>query len=139
MYVCLPVYIGGLYIGCCYGNNECVEPVNSRGSYAYTLLSNVIKARDELYLGRMPVMDRTTSSTVLSPRWNTATGVNVCIKGPSPSFENLSSGQYAVSSASIVQKPQHLKLQWIREGRHWRAEWHTGGVSLQVVLHTSMC
>ena len=59
---------------------------------------NVTTARDDRHLVRMGMTDRTTSFTVLSRSWSTATGFNL-------SFEGWTSGSHAIASASIVQRP----------------------------------
>ena len=85
---------------------------------------NVTTARDDLYLVRMAVTDRTVSSTVLSRRWSTATGLDL-----SPSTVRrrlLRAGLVARMTLPwlpLSRDHQRLRLQWTRERRHWRAEW----------------
>ena len=85
---------------------------------------NVTKARDDRHLVGMAVTDRTARSTVLSRRWNTATGLDL-----SPSTVRrrlLRSGLVARMSLRrlpLSRDHQCLRLHWARERRHWHAEW----------------
>ena len=85
---------------------------------------NVTTAQDDRHLVRMAVTDRTASTTVLSRRWSTATGLDL----------SASTVHRRLSRAGLVahmplrrlpfsRDHQRLRLQWARERRHWRAEW----------------
>ncbi|PSN31409.1 hypothetical protein C0J52_25475 [Blattella germanica] len=83
---------------------------------------NVTTARDDRHLVRMAVTDRTDSSTVLSRRWNTATGLGMSAS----TVRLLRAGLVArmpLRRFPLSRDHQRLKLQWVRERRHWRAEW----------------
>ena len=70
------------------------------------------------------VTDRTASSTVLSRRWSTATGLD--LSASTVLRRILMAG--LVACMPLLRLPlsrdyQRLRLQWARERRHWRAEW----------------
>ena len=85
---------------------------------------NVTTAQDDLHLVRMAVMDRTASSTVLSRRWSTATGLDLSAS---------TVHHYLLRAGLVARMPfyrlplsrdhQCLRLQWARERHHWCAEW----------------
>ena len=85
---------------------------------------NVTTARYDRHLVRMTVTDRTASSTVLSRRWSTATGLD--LSASTVRRRLLRAG--LVSRMPLRRLPlsrdhERLRLQWARERRHWRAEW----------------
>ena len=85
---------------------------------------NVTTARDDRHLVRITVTDRTASSTVLSRRWSTATGLD--LSASTVRRRLLRAG--LVSRMPLRRLPlsrdhERLRLQWARERRHWRAEW----------------
>ena len=80
-------------------------------------------ARGDRHLVRMAVTDRTASSTVLSRRWSTATGLD--LSASIVRRRLLRAGLVArmpLRRFPLFRDHQRLRLQWERERRHWRAE-----------------
>ena len=72
----------------------------------------------------MAATDRTASSTVLSRRWSTATGLDLSASTVCRRF--LRAGLVALMllpRLPLSRDHQRLRLQWARERRHWHAEW----------------
>ena len=72
----------------------------------------------------MTMMDRTASSTVLSRRWSTATGLDLSVS--TVHCRLLRAGLVAhmpLHRLPLSRDHQCLRLQWAHERRHWRAEW----------------
>ena len=85
---------------------------------------NVTTARDERHLVRMAVTDRIASSTVLTRRWSTPTGLDLSASTVRRCL--LWAGLVAtmpLHRLPLSRGHQCLRLQWARERRHWRAEW----------------
>ena len=85
---------------------------------------NMTTARDDCYLVRTSVTDRTASSTVLSRRWSFATGLDMSASTVRRWL--LRAGpvdRMPLRRPPLSRDPQRLKLQCARERRHWRAEW----------------
>ena len=85
---------------------------------------NVTTAQDDRHLARMAVTDRTASSTVLSRRCSTATGLD--LSASTVRRRLLRAGLVArmpLRRLPLFRHHQRLRLQWARERRHWRAEW----------------
>ena len=85
---------------------------------------NVTRAWDDRHLVPMAVTDRTASSTVLSWRWSTATGLD--LSASTVCHLLLRAG--LVARMPLCQLPlsrdhQCLRLQCARECHHWHAEW----------------
>ena len=88
----------------------------------------------------MAVTDRTASSTILNRRWSTAMGLDLSASTVRPRL--LRAGLVArmpLHRLPLSRDHQRLRLQWVRERRHWRAEWRNvrssfGRVPLQHVL-----
>ena len=81
---------------------------------------NVTKARDDRHLIHLTVTDRTASTRVLSRRWSTCNGFASTVRR-----RLLRTGLVArlpLRRLSLSRDHQHLRLQWAREHRHWRAE-----------------
>ena len=81
-------------------------------------------ARDDRHFVRMVVTDRTASSTLLSRRWSTATGLHL----PASTVRRHLTRAGIVARLSLGRLPllrdhQRLRLQRARERRHWRDEW----------------
>ena len=97
-----------------------MEPVERRWSYAATS-SNVTTARDERHLVLKAVMDRTASSTVLSRRWSTATGLD--LSASTVRRRLLRVARMRLRRFPLSRDHQRLRLQWARERYHCCAEW----------------
>ena len=85
---------------------------------------NVTTARDDGYLFRMALTDRTASSTVLSRRWSTATSLD--LSASTVRRRLLRAGLVArmpLRRLPLSKDHQRLRLQWARDRRHWRVEW----------------
>ena len=85
---------------------------------------NVNTVRDDRHLVRMAVTDRTASSTVLSRRWSTATGLD--LSASTVRRRLLRPGlvtRMPLRRLPLSRDHQCLRLQWARECRHWRSEW----------------
>ena len=85
---------------------------------------NVTTARDDRHRVRKAATDRTVSTTVLSRRWSTATGLDLSASTVHRSL--LRAGLVAHMPLRRLPKSrdhQRLRLQWARERLHWRAEW----------------
>ena len=85
---------------------------------------NVTTARDDRHLVRMAVTDCTASSTVLSRRWSTATGLGLSASTVRRCL--LRAG--LVARMPLLRLPlsrdhQRLRLRCARERCYWRAEW----------------
>ena len=99
---------------------------------------DVTTARDDRHLVRMAVTYRTASSTVLSRRWSTATGLD--LSALTVRRRPLKTGLVAsmlLRRFPLSRDHQRLRLQWARERRHWCAEWRNvvfGRVPLQHIL-----
>ena len=85
---------------------------------------NVTTARDDRHLVRMAVTDRTASSTVLSQRWGTATGL--VLSASTVRHRLLRAGIVPLDRLPLSKDHQRLRLQWARQRSHWRAEWRNG-------------
>ena len=72
----------------------------------------------------MAVTDRTASSTVLSRRWSTETSLNL---SASTVRSRLLRARFVarmpLHRLLLSRDHQRLRLQWVRERRHLRAEW----------------
>ena len=80
--------------------------------------------RDDRHIVRMVGTDRTASSTVLSPRWSTAAGLDLSASRVRRRL--LRAGLVArmpLRRLPLSRDHQPLRLQWARERHHWRAEW----------------
>ena len=85
---------------------------------------NMTTAQDNHHLVHMAVTDRTTSSTVSSRRWSTATGLD--LSASTVHRRLLRAGQVArmpLRRLPLSRDHQHLRLQGARKRRHWHAEW----------------
>ena len=85
---------------------------------------NVTTARDDRHLVRMAVTDCTASSTVLSRRWSTATGL--VLFASTVHRRLLRAGLVArmpLRRLPLSKDHQRVRLQWARERCHWRAAW----------------
>ena len=72
----------------------------------------------------MVVTNRTASSTVLSRRWSTATGLD--LSASTVRRRLLRAGlvvRMTLRRLPLFRDHQRLRLQWARERRHWHAEW----------------
>ena len=78
-------------------------------------------ARDDRHLVRMAVTDRTASSTVLTLRWKTATGLD--LSASTARRRLLRAVRIPLRRLPLSRDQQRLRLQWTHERRHWRAEW----------------
>ncbi|KAJ4451771.1 Component of the cap-binding complex (CBC) [Periplaneta americana] len=101
---------------CCYNSDACVEPVDRRG----------FVRRDERVLeprNMIAMTDYTASSTVLS-RQSTTMGVD--LSASMVRRHLLRAGLVAhmpLRRLPLSRNHQCLRLQWVRECRHWHAEW----------------
>ena len=85
---------------------------------------NVTRAWDDRHLVRMAMMDRTDSSTMLSQRWSTATGLD--LSASTVHHHLLRAGLVdcmPLHRLPLSRDHQHLRMQWARERCHWCAEW----------------
>ena len=85
---------------------------------------NVTTTRDDRHLVRMDVTDCSASSTVLSRRWSTATGLDLSASTVCRCL--LRTGLVAhmpMCWLPLSRDHQWLRLQWARELHHWRTEW----------------
>ena len=81
-------------------------------------------ARDDHHLVRMAVTDRTASSTVLSRRWSTATGLD--LSASTVRCRLLRAGlvtRIPLRRLPLSRDHQRHRLKWARVRGHWRAEW----------------
>ena len=91
---------------------------------ASTRPHNVTKARDDLHLVRMPLTDRTALFSMINRRRSTAMGLD--LSASTVRRRLLKAGLVArmpLRRIPLSRDHQHLRLQWARERRHWRAEW----------------
>ena len=87
---------------------------------AGTGLHNVTTAWDDRHHVRIPMTDRTVSSTVLSQLWSTATGLDLSAS----TVRHCLLRARLVARMPLLQLPlsrdhQHLRLQWEHERCHW--------------------
>ena len=85
---------------------------------------NVTTAWDECYLVCMAMIDCTASSTVLSRRWSTTTGLD--LSASTVRRRLLRAGLVACMALRrlpLSRDHECLRLQWACECRHWCAGW----------------
>ena len=81
---------------------------------------NVTTAQDDPHVVRMA----TTDCIVLSPRWNTAMGVELSAsKGHHQLLIDGLVVRLSLRRLPLSINHQILRIQWARERRHWRSEW----------------